>query len=159
MNISKIIVHENYDGRWTLDNDIALLKTETNLNLTSTNSGIILIPLNAVPVDFGYINISGWGLTSEDTAIYATHLQVAVSPLVNYTKCRSIYDDQLTKNMFCAGVGGVDSCAGDSGGPAVKDDVLVGIVSWGIGCGRETFPGVYTNVNNYVSWILDNMSS
>ncbi|XP_034876164.1 serine protease 44-like [Mirounga leonina] len=48
---------------------------------------------------------------------------------------------------------------GDSGGPLVckfKDTwVQVGIVSWGIGCGRGDVPGVYTDIACYAEWILD----
>lgn len=51
---------------------------------------------------------------------------------------------------------------GDSGGPLVCEFnntwVQVGIVSWGIGCGRKDFPGVYTEVSIYKLWIIDQMS-
>jgi secreted trypsin-like serine protease len=63
--------------------------------------------------------------------------------------------------MLCAGDlsnGGEDSCQGDSGGPLFVPDggsgwVQVGIVSFGIGCGRRDFPGVYTRVARYQNWI------
>ena len=52
---------------------------------------------------------------------------------------------------------GVDACQGDSGGPLIcienKQPVLYGIVSWGVGCGREGLPGLYSKVAAQLEWI------
>ncbi|CAK9295854.1 unnamed protein product [Gordionus sp. m RMFG-2023] len=53
----------------------------------------------------------------------------------------------------------------DSGGPLACLDEgekrwdLVGIVSWGIGCGKKDRPGVYTKVINYVDWVRKNIAN
>ena len=51
----------------------------------------------------------------------------------------------------------VDTCSGDSGGPLIATlggtSKLVGITSFGVGCAEAIYPGVYTRVSTYVSWI------
>jgi secreted trypsin-like serine protease len=51
-----------------------------------------------------------------------------------------------------------DACQGDSGGPLVlprkkAGSILVGLVSFGPGCGLEDTPGTYVDVRYYGDWI------
>lgn len=57
--------------------------------------------------------------------------------------------------MLCAGyaTGGKDACQYDSGGPLVQGSVVVGIVSWGVGCALPRYPGVYADVGALRDWI------
>ena len=57
--------------------------------------------------------------------------------------------------MICAGVtgGGKDASHKDSGGPLVVGSQLVGIVSWGIGCAKAEYPGVYSDVATLSSFV------
>ncbi len=56
-----------------------------------------------------------------------------------------------------------DTCQGDSGGPLMlfTNNVWqqVGITSNGYGCAQPTYPGIYTRVAAYQSWINETVNS
>jgi secreted trypsin-like serine protease len=112
--------------------------------------------------DSGRFTIMGWGQISEAVVRQETRLRYATVPLVTDADCTkdygkidvSLVDDQ----MICAGGRGVDTCQGDSGGPMVRRNshdewVQVGIVSWGLGCARLGYPGVYSQISTFRSKI------
>eukprot|EP00957_Ditylum_brightwellii_P184107 14023560-Ditylum_brightwellii.AAC.1 len=71
--------------------------------------------------------------------------------------CEDTYTNFMANNMLCAGGKMTDACQGDSGGPILASTsngyVQVGVVSWGNGCGREGYPGVYADVRTQRHWI------
>ncbi|MCG7206266.1 MULTISPECIES: S1 family peptidase [Streptomyces] len=100
--------------------------------------------------------VSGWGDTTGG-ADYARRLHAARVHVLPDETCERAYPGNADgtyqpHSMLCAGEsrGGPDACQGDSGGPLVADGKLIGLVSWGSGCGRPGSPGVYTRVSEAV---------
>ncbi|WEO94835.1 serine protease [Streptomyces sp. FXJ1.172] len=97
--------------------------------------------------------ISGWGDTTGGGA-YTHRLRAAHVRVLSDDLCARAYSGgpegtYRADSMLCAGeaAGGPDACQGDSGGPLVAKGRLIGLVSWGSGCGRPGNPGVYTRVS------------
>ncbi|XP_074839730.1 trypsin I-P38-like [Carettochelys insculpta] len=155
---ARVIRHPNYSSR-TLDNDIMLIKLSSAATLNSYVNTVNL-PTSCVAAGTVCL-ISGWGNTLSSGANYPDLLQCLRVPVLSSTDCSNAYPGQITGNMICLGYleGGKDSCQGDSGGPVVCNGQLQGIVSWGIGCAQAGYPGVYTKVCNYVTWIQSTIAS
>nr|XP_032524793.1 trypsin 5G1-like isoform X1 [Danaus plexippus plexippus] len=160
IKIKKHLIHPLYQKEHSFDFDVQLLGLFRGLNFGKTIKDIEIS-------DGGcdkYIDMSGWGY-GEERGDYNHILQQVRIKLVVFELCQMVdqpwYNGTLTGRMFCAGGGrgggpdgGGDACQGDSGGGAVSKNRLVGLSSFGYGCGRGV-PGVYVNVSNpgIISWI------
>lgn len=156
--VTKLIAHAAYN-KATHTNDVGLIILADSLEYSST---IQPIPLAMHKPNAGDVaTVSGWGKTDEDAATLTSNLQMVELHIVDLDLCNAQYATKslaISDEMLCAGAedGTKDSCQGDSGGPLVVNGELSGIVSWGLGCAREGYPGVYASVPYYTQWIMDN---
>ncbi|XP_008563549.1 PREDICTED: vitamin K-dependent protein C-like [Galeopterus variegatus] len=166
VDIKEVLIHPNY-SKSTTDNDIALLQLAQPATLSDTivpvclpDSGLAERELTQAGQE---MLVTGWGYHSsreKDTKRNRTSiLRFIKIPLVPRNECSKVMNNVISENMLCAGILGDrrDACEGDSGGPMVTSFhgtwFLVGLVSWGEGCGLLHNYGVYTKVSRYLDWI------
>jgi len=170
------VPHPNYNKlNFLLDSDFMLIFLET----PSTDENVMTVKLNAdasVPFVGQDVWAMGWGdtditddfdkLTDDDVDMSDVLMNIEVQVISN-EECEAsevsiggnslTYNGEITDNMLCAQDYRQDSCQGDSGGPLVisdyDGDVQVGVVSGGVGCALEQFPGVYARVSEAYEWI------
>ncbi|MFF5568631.1 S1 family peptidase [Streptomyces sp. NPDC012623] len=149
---TKVLQAPGYNGA---GKDWALIKLASPINNQAT-----LKLATSTTYNTGTFTVAGWGAATEGGAQQRYLLKASV-PFVSDASCNSSYGGEvITSEEICAGYasGGTDSCQGDSGGPMFRKDnageyVQVGIVSWGNGCARPGYPGVYTKVSTFASAI------
>ena len=161
--VDRIVLHPRYGFDFAHDfaHDLALLHltepVEAELVTLLADDNLDL----AAPGTLG--TVIGWGALSEDgrEGFLSYDLQQVELPIVSEEECINSMGRMVSENMLCAGysAGGKDACHGDSGSPLVVSDgeggwQLAGLVSFGIGCARPSFYGVYTRVSQYHDWIL-----
>ncbi|XP_073670118.1 polyserase-2-like [Paramisgurnus dabryanus] len=165
--VSQIIKHPNYDSN-TNDNDITLLHLSSPVVFTDYIKPVCL-PSNDSTFYNGTSSwVTGWGNIGYGVSLPSPQtLQEVNVPVIGNRKCKCLYSEKetITNNMICAGLmqGGKDSCQGDSGGPMVSKQGSVwiqsGIVSFGEQCALANYPGVYTRVSQYQSWINQHITT
>ncbi|KYM86047.1 Serine proteinase stubble [Atta colombica] len=165
-DVVSVFVHPEYYAG-TLANDIAILTLDHNVDF-SKNPHISPACLPNKYDDFTGTRCwtTGWGKDAfDDRSKYSNLLKEVNLPVVSNHVCeqqmrqtRLGHSFTLHPGFICAGgEEGKDACKGDGGGPMVCERQghwqLVGVVSWGIGCGQRNVPGVYTRVSHYLDWI------
>ncbi|XP_074710087.1 transmembrane protease serine 12 [Strix uralensis] len=165
--IRYITVHPEFQTE-TFENDIALFKLRSAVRYSDYIQPICLPPAHL----YQYIDnetdcfISGWGRTAEKgkTSPVLKEAQVEIIPS-SICNSSDAYGGLVNDNMICAGSrsGGTDTCQGDSGGPlacyrsSTTTYYLIGIASFGVGCGRSRFPGIYVRLSQYRGWITSQL--
>nr|NP_001098368.1 enteropeptidase-1 [Oryzias latipes]BAF57203.1 enteropeptidase-1 [Oryzias latipes] len=162
--VDRIIINKNYNRR-TKEADIAMMHLQQPVNFTEW-----VLPVCLASEDQHFpagrrCFIAGWGRDAEGGSL-PDILQEAEVPLVDQDECQRLLPEYtFTSSMLCAGYpeGGVDSCQGDSGGPLMcLEDArwtLIGVTSFGVGCGRPERPGAYARVSAFTSWIAETRRS
>lgn len=166
--VEAIFRHPKYNAG-NYSHDFALMKLKTPVEIKDEVQLANLPPADFDPTANGAAansEVAGWGALTEGGSSPTTVYKVTV-PLVPNDRCKELYEDGSTysvdDSMICAGEAGKDSCQGDSGGPMLCDNdgqqVHCGVVSWGIGCAREGFPGVYARTSYALEWIAETMAA
>ncbi|XP_029725630.2 uncharacterized protein LOC109426652 isoform X6 [Aedes albopictus] len=165
-DVISVQVHPEYYAG-TLDNDLAILKMDRPVDFTGTpHISPACLPDKFTDFSGQRCWTTGWGKDAfGDYGKYQNILKEVDVPIVNHHQCQNQlrqtrlgYSYNLNPGFICAGgEEGKDACKGDGGGPLVCDRngswQVVGIVSWGIGCGKANVPGVYVKVAHYLDWI------
>ncbi|XP_003444602.2 granzyme K-like [Oreochromis niloticus] len=146
------------------DNDLMLLKLNKPVLKTRAVQWLEFGNTVRDPAAGSTCLVAGWGVTENNrTSDVLMSVNVTV---VDRQKCNSCdyYNHRpvITRDMICAGSDGTnvaDTCQGDSGGPLLCDGALVGVTSFGAGCGVIKKPGVYSFVSErQLSWIKTMMN-
>ncbi|MEU2678089.1 serine protease [Streptomyces sp. NPDC007107] len=147
---TKVLQAPGYNG---VGKDWALIKLAQPINQPTLKIAA------TTAYDSGTFTIAGWGAATEGGG-QQRYLLKATVPFVSDATCQQAYGSDLVPSQeICAGyvsTGGTDTCQGDSGGPMFRKDnagawIQVGIVSWGEGCARAGYPGVYTQVSTFAA--------
>nr|XP_020455793.1 transmembrane protease serine 13-like [Monopterus albus] len=162
--VKKILLNTNFNNN-TKDADIALLKLSSPVVFDDKAQPACLPIFNQQFNEGTTCWTTGFGTTVAGTYTASNDLMEVNVNIIDTQECNKphIYGGAVTKSMLCAGdlKGGKDSCQGDSGGPLVcmQDNrwYLVGITSWGDGCGEKNKPGVYTKITSVLPWIASSM--
>ena len=148
-----IHVHPSYDGNGY---DAALIRLSTAT--TATPIAVATAANDNLEIPGTVLRVTGWGDQTNTLGLTATpQLRQVDVKVVSDSECGLTNFGFHAPTGVCAADIAKDSCQGDSGGPMFHNAsrIIVGLVSYGTGCGLPAFPGVYTEVNNpsIRSWI------
>ncbi|EDV33522.1 uncharacterized protein Dana_GF24882 [Drosophila ananassae] len=161
-NSSQYVVHKQYSGS-VGPYDIAMIHLDEpfNLNAVARDGSYPMAAIDLPSKNYqgtGDGTLYGWG--RDYWGAVPLVLQKLDTDIVDSKTCADELpsNSKLHETNVCSHIKGKPdgACNGDSGGPMVQGNTLVGIVSWGYTpCATTTYPSVYTDVGCYIDWIAE----
>ena len=174
VRVAQVLPHPSYNER-TYNNDIAVLVLSTPLTGVETITPPTAAEAATLTAPGEPMRTAGWGTLEYGSNNFPYLARVGEIGAFPEATCADgepfnylgesffgLPPGELNwTTMLCGqGVsaqGIVDSCQGDSGGPLVgalgSTERLVGIVSWGYDGCASRYPGSYTRVSHYETWL------
>ncbi|XP_046459628.1 trypsin-like [Daphnia pulex] len=169
--VSRVVYHIAYNAN-TNQNDVAVLTIDPPIVYSAAVSPVCLPRASSAVDQFAGKDaaIMGWGRENENDTIPPDVLKQATVQIIPNADCKTQYavggvEMEITNQQLCASADGRDTCQGDSGGPIVVQAgsttawTQVGITSFGNGCAKPNFAGVYASVAFFRNWINTYMNS
>jgi secreted trypsin-like serine protease len=162
ISVDRIVRHPNYNES-TVSADYALFHLESPVQMNNC-VGSVCLPRGGDVVPGTSCWITGWG-TLVAGGSQPRILQEGRVEILSNADCVNKYGyapREIDDTMLCAQgrteTGGyIDACQGDSGGPLVCETdgkwTIYGATSWGNGCARPNWPGIYARVHHVMDWI------
>lgn len=156
--VESMKVHEEFDPFEGI-NDIAILRL--------SSVGTAMTPIDIV-TDQSYdyvgkrLSIIGFGKATTNATFASQFLRIADVTIMDPESYYLEFGLDSSKLLLAGDFrdpqdpqDNIDACYGDSGGPLfhLGDRMLVGVVSWGMGCALDEYPGIYTRVSAFTDWI------
>ncbi|MBQ4877759.1 trypsin-like serine protease [Pseudoalteromonas luteoviolacea] len=163
--VTQIVTHDHYDWAYAdaanadKSYDIAILELDRPVeNIKPIKLADMQIRESLTSSDT--LRTMGWGKIDDGTK--AHKLREVDLQYVPNVLCKKFeyYDKSVTDLMMCAGAINTNesTCNGDSGGPLiVKRDnewIQVGIVNFGIACGKNGHPTVFADIGTLSGWLF-----
>ncbi|XP_011504762.1 PREDICTED: chymotrypsin-2-like [Ceratosolen solmsi marchali] len=158
--IKQFIVHPDFTGVSAgnngLHNDISVVIINGIIQM-NTLQQLINLPTRRITIGEN-VTLCGWGLTSYPSEILPYKIQHTEVKIMDRYECTLYYEFYLAADQMCTYRENVGACIGDSGGPVVRNNEIVGIISFSKPCATMA-PDIHTDVFIHKSFILDIFTS
>ncbi|XP_034116235.1 mast cell protease 8-like isoform X2 [Drosophila albomicans] len=156
LTVASVKLHPNY-YEYKKIYDIALIKLKDELDLNEEFVSIIPIA-NEKPLTGQLCTIIGWGVILEGGPVPDDigNGDVTINSDAYCASRISGFNKDLSVCMSNPKNYEVSGSNGDSGGPLICDNKVVGIAAYVVRIGHATLPFAYTNVYYFREWILRN---
>ncbi|XP_072948296.1 trypsin-4-like [Epargyreus clarus] len=169
MEVAGAVRHPKFEEEPVPHADVALLKLEENLVFDNYVNLLKIYDGMREPFAQSFIVVTGWGTTRGSDTAFRDHTPDLLSGRLKVRTrhyCADAYQlvngFRFTEDFFCASLrnGSRDACLFDAGAPAVQQNRLMGIMSFGPErCGHEFQPAVFVKAFYFRDFVKHTISS